>query len=180
MGSRTSQLKLPDNSVIIDLRMSVDEDAGKRVKQKVARLLEPNELHDLIEYLTAEISYSLVTSENSPVLSAMRDTFARLKEIVREDFDEVESLVEALDEVIEAQNKEIADLKAKTSELASENNMLHNSLARLRKLLKADEVKEALSFCDKLQKQNVIGEIGQKAVLLGESIKNALVAIKGV
>jgi hypothetical protein len=50
----------------------------------------------------------------------------------------------------------------------------------LRKLLKADEVKEALSFCDKLRKQNVVGEIGQKAVLLGDSIKNALVAIKGV
>lgn len=176
----TSQLQLPDKAIIIDLTMSVDEEAGKRVKQKVARLLEPKELHDLIEYLTAEISYNLVTSEKSPVLSAMRDTLMRLREIVSEDFAEIESLVEALDEVIEVQNKEIAELKSKTSALASENNTLHSSLARLRKLLKADEVKEALSFCDKLQKQNVVGEIGQKAVLLGESIKNALITIKGI
>ena len=179
MGS-TGQLKLPDNAVVIDLRMSYDEEAGKRAKQKAARLLQPQELQSLIEYLTAEISYSLVSSESSPVLAAMRETFNRLKEIVREDFSEVESLVEALDEVIEAQNKEIAELKSKASALTSENNTLHNSLTRLRKLLKADEVKEALSFCDRLQKQSVVGEIGQKAVLLGESIKNALITIKGI
>lgn len=176
----TSQLKLPDNSIIIDLPMRVDEEAGMKVKQKIRRLLKPNELQTFIEYMTAEISYSLVTAENSPVLEAMRDTFMRLKEIVREDFAEIEDLVTALDEVIEAQNSEIAELRSRVSLLSSENKSLHNSLTRLRKLLKADEVKEALSFCDKLQKQNVIGEIGQKAVLLGESIKNALVAIKGV
>jgi regulator of replication initiation timing len=176
----TSQLQLPDKAIIIDLTMCVDEEAGKRVKQKVARLLEPKELHDLIEYLTAEISYSLVTSEKSPVLSAMRDTMMRLREIVSEDFAEMESLVEALDEVIEAQNAEIEKLKKSSALLVSENSALRTSLSRLRRLLKADEVKEALSFCDKLRKQNVVGEIGQKAVLLGDSIKNALVAIKGV
>ena len=176
----TSQLKLPDNAVIIDLRMHVDEELGMKVKQKVARLLEPAELSAFIEYITAEISYSLVTAENSPVLEAMRDTFEHLKKMVSEDFIELESLVEALDEVIEAQNAEIEKLKKSTALLASENSSLRNSLSRLRKLLKADEVKEALSFCDKLRKQNVVGEIGQKAVLLGDSIKNALVAIKGV
>jgi regulator of replication initiation timing len=176
----TSQLKLPNDAIIIDLRISADEDAGLKVKQKIARLLEPNELQVFIEYITAEISYSLVTEESSPVLGAMRETFARIRDIVREDFAEIEDLVTALDEVIEAQNAEIEKLKKSSALLASENSSLRNSLSRLRKLLKADEVKEALSFCDKLRKQNVVGEIGQKAVLLGDSIKNALVAIKGV
>jgi regulator of replication initiation timing len=174
------QLDLSQNPIVIDLRMDFDEESGARIKNKVSRYLSPSEMRILVEYLTAEISYSLVTSEASPVLQAMRDTFARLKEIVSEDYAEVESLVEALDEVIEAQNAEIAKLKKSTAMLTSENTTLRNSLTRLRKLLKADEVKEALNFCDRLKKQNPSGEIGQKAVLLGESIKNALCAIKGV
>ena len=176
----TSQLNLAKNPVIIDLRMSYDEELGRLAKQKAARLLSPEEFRCLVEYLTAEISYGLVTAENSPVLEAMRETFARLKDIVSEDYAEIEALVEALDEVIEAQNAEIEKLKKSSALLVSENSALRNSLSRLRRLLKADEVKEALSFCDKLRKQNVVGEIGQKAVLLGDSIKNALVAIKGV
>lgn len=178
MGSTDTDL--PTNAILIDLRISGDEVQAKKIMRKLRLYSTDEEWEIFKEYLTSEISYKLVTEESSPVLGAMREALNQYKVMVVKDFEELDSLIEAQDEVIEAQNAELENLRKKVSILASENKTLSGSLTRLRKLLKADEVKEALSFCDKLQKQSVVGEIGQVAVLLADGVKNALITIKGL
>lgn len=176
----STKTDLPANAIIVDLRIQSDEVRGKKLMNKLRMFVSDEEWDVFIEYMTSEISYRLVTDKSSPVLGAMQDALVRIKEMVSDDFSELDDLIDAQDEVIRAQNAEIADLKGEISTLSSKNKTLSSSLTRIRKLLKADDVKEALGFCDKLQKQSVAGEIGKTAVLLADSIKNSLITIKGV
>jgi regulator of replication initiation timing len=178
MGSTDTDL--PANAIVIDLRIQADEARAKKLMSKFKIQVSDEDWETFIEYMTSEISYRLVTEDNSPVIGAMKDALSQYKLMIINDFEELDSLVEAQEEVIVAQNSELDSLRKKVSMLASENKTLSSSLTRLRKLLKADEVKEALSFCDKLQKQSVVGEIGQVAVLLADGVKNALITIKGI
>jgi len=161
-----------EHLLVIDITNHVDEVRGLKVKSKITRLLSAEELQIFIEYMTAEMCYSLVTSEKSPVLLALKDTLDGIEETVGDKITDLQY-------IIASQDAEIKQLRIRAGALSSENTTLKNSLARARKILKADEVKAAMSYCEKFQDQNIIGEIGHRAASLAESIKNVLIATKG-
>lgn len=168
------------NAVIIDLRIQSDEERAQKLLRNIQMQLSEQDWDCLIEFMTSEISYRLVTEENSPVLAAVRDVYALIKELNRDSFEERNDLISALGEVIETQNATIDDLKKDLAIAVSENNSLKNALGRVRKYLKDSEIKQAITFCNGLSRQNVVGEIGQVAVSLADAVKSACIAIKGV
>ncbi len=166
--------------IMIDLRFPYDEAVINKINSFIKQHLTEHEYDLFYKYFTARTVYEMLSREDSPVVEAMNSAIDLLiydADVLISMHTENSILQKAQ---IEQQKRELKDLNAKLTEANSKIEVLRSTLIRLRKLLKADEVKEALSFCDKLRKQNVVGEIGQKAVLLGDSIKNALVAIKGV
>jgi regulator of replication initiation timing len=166
--------------VLTDFGVPYDIDKFQEITKFLEASFSEEDCCIFYGYLSAKISLELLSDQHSPVQKAMSGAIEILLTNSETLSNELLILASNQNEVMEVQHQQISEHKHEITRLQSENKALRSSLTRLRKLLKAEEVKEALSFCDKLQKQSVVGEIGQKAVLLGESIKNALITIKGV
>jgi len=166
--------------ILTDLGAPYDKDKFQEITKFLEVSFSEEDCSIFYGYLTAKISLELLSDQNSPVQRAMSGAIEILLTNSEALSNELLLLASDQNEVMEVQNQQISEQKHEIARLLSENRALRSSLTSLRKLLKADEVKEALRFCDKLQKQSIVGEIGQKAVLLGESIKNALITIKGI
>lgn len=170
---------LPMDAIIVNFKIQTDQSAAEEVIRKLTELVSEQEYDSFLRYMTSKIAYSLLSDENSPVVESMHEAFGQIIELVQAEGTELQGIIREQSEVIATQNKEIIDLKSRVATLLSRVESLSGSLSRARKLLKAEEIKEAMSFCDKLRRQRAVSEIAQVAMLLADGIKDTLVTTKG-
>lgn len=178
MDSTTNDDLLMD-AIIVNFKIQTDQSAAEEVIRKLTAVVSDEEYDSFLRYMTSKIAYSLLSDENSPVVESMHEAFGQIMELVQTEGDALQGIIRDQRDVIAAQSKEIIDLKSRIVTLVSRVESLSGSLSRARKLLKSDEIKEAMSFCDKLRRQRVVSEIAQAAMLLSDGIKDTLVTTKG-
>lgn len=158
--------------ILIDLAVEAHKEEAQDTLAQMLGILGEEKFDILAEYLICEVAYKLITDGDSPLLSAFNKTLA--------------SIQTEIDDLKVSSNQVVADLKKELSQAQNENRVLmgaasslKDTLARVRKQLKAEDVKPNLVVAHELEKRSSLGTIERTVVELANCIKQTLISIKG-
>ena len=158
--------------ILIDLAVEAHKEEAQDILAQMLGILGEEKFDILAEYLICEVAFKLITDGDSPLLSAFNETLA--------------SIQTEIDELKVSSNQVAADLKKELSQAQNENRVLmgaasslKDTLARVRKQLKAEDVKPNLVVAHELEKRSSLGTIERSVVELANCIKQTLISIKG-
>jgi len=158
--------------ILIDLAVEAHKEEAQDILAQMLGILGEEKFDILAEYLICEVAYKLITDGDSPLLSAFNETLGALQT--------------EIDELKVSSNQVAADLKKELSQAQNENRVLmgaasslKDTLARVRKQLKAEDVKPNLVVAHELEKKPSLGTIERSVVELANCIKQTLISIKG-
>ena len=160
------------NTILFDLAIAAQSEEAKAILATMLGILGQEKFDIVAEYMMCEVAYKLITDGDSPLLSAFNETLISI-------YSEVEAEKDLNDMVVAELRKELAQSRSENAALSATNNNLKDSLARVRKYLKGEDIKPNLAVASELAKRPSLGTIERTVVELANCIKQTLISIKG-
>jgi hypothetical protein len=160
------------NTILVDLAIAAQCEEAKAILATMLGIIGQEKFDIVAEYMMCEVAYKLITDGDSPLLSAFNETLISI-------YSEVEAEKDLSDMVVAELRKELAQSRSENAALSATINNLKDSLARVRKHLKGEDIKPNLAVASELAKRPSLGTIERTVVELANCIKQTLISIKG-
>ena len=171
-GKRTGQPIIPANAIVVDVLVVGGSSGDAEVTLgEMLEFVGEDRFNDAMNHLYELFVFDVLSNEASPIHGVFREAFRKLKEHSMAHLHESHERISQLE-------GELKEMRIELRELRGRTNSLEASLQAVRKCLKADGVKQALAYCQRVRRQPPDGEAAEAALVLAEGVKDACICIR--
>lgn len=183
MGNKrtTQQPAIPEGAIIIAVDVvDVDSEAAEVALGEMLENIGEARFNLAMDHLYQLFVWDVLTNEASSLHGIFRQSMQKLHAHTMEHLHHSHERIEQLEAEQQAMRDEQKQLKSKLAELTSRVRVLESSLYSVRRCLKSDSMKVAVSYCQRLRKGRPRGETAEAALALADGVKDACICIREV